>query len=117
MERKAEKLTIRFPFDRNSGYFFYAWRPESGNSLYAMPETGEEVSLLFPDKDEKNAYAINCYSSGMQESVDIKSLELSPQKQYRLTPQQILFENNHRLAVARPLVSLKSQEKNFNYFR
>ena len=37
----------------------YPWAPVTGSLMYCMPGEGTEVSLYFPDTDERNAYAVS----------------------------------------------------------
>lgn len=59
---KDESMSIALDMDggRDTGEYFYEWQPETGNILYAMPETGSPVSLYLPNEDEQKGIAIHC---------------------------------------------------------
>jgi len=59
---KGESVSISFDIDQgcDTGEYFYDWRPNSGNAIYAVPETGSSVSLYFPNHDERTGLAVHC---------------------------------------------------------
>lgn len=59
-EAKDEAVRITFDMDGDEGKWFYPWRPETGNSLYAMPEVGAKVAVCFLNHDEGAGIAIRC---------------------------------------------------------
>ncbi len=60
-ETKGERFRLQFDIDKDSQGCFFPWKPETGNALYAMPETGASVEVYFPDHDEKNGIGIRCW--------------------------------------------------------
>ncbi|SET56962.1 hypothetical protein [Lacrimispora sphenoides] len=58
-----ETFRIRFDMDNKRGDYSYTWRPESGNSLYAMPEEGSKVEVQFMNHDEKQGIGVRCLHS------------------------------------------------------
>lgn len=54
LEIKEDSVKIGLEIDegKNRGDYFYPWHPETGNSLYAMPEIGAKVLLRFYKNDE-----------------------------------------------------------------
>lgn len=59
-EVKDEKLSVTFDMDGVKGDWFYPWRPETGNAMYAMPESGAKVALYFMNHDEGTGIAVRC---------------------------------------------------------
>lgn len=59
---KEEYLSLQLDIDQgaDTGEYFYDWLPETGNALYAMPESGAPVSLYFISENEQEAIAIHC---------------------------------------------------------
>lgn len=59
-EVRDETLRVTFDMDGIKGDWFYPWRPETGNALYAMPEVGAKVSVCFMNHDEGTGVAVRC---------------------------------------------------------
>jgi len=60
--RKAESVSISLDIDNGieTGEYFYDWQPDTGNTLYAVPEPGSPISLYFGSQDESSGIAIHC---------------------------------------------------------
>ena len=58
----GEMLKIALEMDRNEecGEYWFPWRPETGNIMYAMPEIGSTVLLTIPGNDERCAIVSSC---------------------------------------------------------
>lgn len=58
----GETLKIALEMDGNEecGEYWFPWRPETGNIMYAMPEIGSPVLLTIPGNDERCAIANSC---------------------------------------------------------
>lgn len=61
-EVKEESIKIALDIDhgRETGDYFYPWYPETGNALYAMPETGAKALLYFFGAGEREGAVIHC---------------------------------------------------------
>lgn len=59
-EAKDETLSVTFDMDGEKGDWFYPWRPETGNALYAMPEVGAKVAVYFMNHMEGSGIAVRC---------------------------------------------------------
>ena len=59
-EAKNEAVRVTFDMDGDEGKWFYPWRPETGNALYAMPEEGAKVAVCFLNHEEGAGIAIRC---------------------------------------------------------
>lgn len=79
---KRETFRISFDMDKKSGDYSYTWRPESGNSLYAMPEEGSKVEMQFMNHDEKQGIGVRCLHSlkNQDANTENKLLETSDVK-------------------------------------
>ncbi len=79
---KKETFRISYDMDKKVGDYSYTWRPESGNSLYAMPEEGSKVEVQFMNHDEKQGIGVRCLHSlkNQDASTENKLLETSDVK-------------------------------------
>lgn len=59
-EAKDETLRVKFDMDGEAGDWFYPWKPETGNALYAMPEVEAKVAVYFMNHDESNGIVVRC---------------------------------------------------------
>ncbi|MCI8957676.1 MAG: hypothetical protein HFG62_00865 [Lachnospiraceae bacterium] len=59
-EAENEAVRVTFDMDEDEGKWFYPWRPENGNALYAMPEKGAKVAVCFLNHEEGSGIAIRC---------------------------------------------------------
>lgn len=98
LKRKNEHLKLRLEIDseqRDEDAYWYPYLPETGNVLYAMPETGTEVVLYFPDMKEKNGIVIHSfYQQGYQggeKNHDVKEMITPKGKGIRFWPGMIAF--------------------------
>ncbi|WP_143322427.1 hypothetical protein [Clostridium sp. HBUAS56010] len=57
---RNETVQVQFDIDGKRGTYFYPWRPESGNALYAMPENGSRVEVYFLNHDERQGIVLRC---------------------------------------------------------
>lgn len=58
----GETADVRLEIDEyeDRGQYMYPWRPETGNIMYAMPETGCPVILTMLSCDERDAVVTSC---------------------------------------------------------
>lgn len=70
-----EQIYIRLDLDGKQGQYPFPWYPETGNVLYAMPESGGKAELYFMESDERTAIAVRCRDT-KGENHDEKRLEL-----------------------------------------
>ena len=54
------KIALEMDRDEECGEYWFPWRPETGNIMYAMPEIGSTVLLTIPGNDERCAIANSC---------------------------------------------------------
>lgn len=59
-ETKNEAVRVAFDIDNEEGEWFFPWRPETGNALYAMPETGARAAVCFANHNEGSGFAVRC---------------------------------------------------------
>ena len=59
-QTRNETVQVQFDIDEKNGTYFYPWRPESGNALYAMPEKGSKVEVYFMNHDERQGIVLRC---------------------------------------------------------
>lgn len=59
-EARDETVRVTFDMDGEEGTWFYPWRPETGNALYAMPEVGAKVAVYFMNHKEGSGIAVRC---------------------------------------------------------
>lgn len=97
LETSGEKAKIHLKIDSKQdiqGAYYYDFVPISGNIMYCMPEIGAEVSLYFPNDDEKNAMVVNCIRD------DRKTYENQQFKQLATPKNKILEMNRSRVSLA-----------------
>jgi len=60
-EVRKEQVRIALDIDGGceTGQYFYNWYPETGNSLYAMPEIGTRAVLCFGERDEREGFVMH----------------------------------------------------------
>lgn len=77
--------------------FLTVYSSQDGTGWYCMPEEGDQVRLLFPDADEKNAYVISAVhlpTENGRSNPDEKSFKNKYNKEIRFTPEKLLITNN-----------------------
>ena len=61
-ETRNEEVRVSFVTDKCEGKWFFPWKPETGNTLYAVPEVGAKVMVYFMNHEESSGIAIRCIS-------------------------------------------------------
>lgn len=64
---ESVKIALDIDHGEETGDYFYPWYPETGNSLYAMPEVGERVLLYFGRAGELEGAVIHCLNLNSEE--------------------------------------------------
>lgn len=67
----GERIRIKLDIDKENEeqkLYDYPYLPITGNGMYAMPETGSNVFLYFPDNEEKNAFVVDCLATDNSEN-------------------------------------------------
>lgn len=70
-EVSGEMVRVQLDMDgeKESPLYWYPWRPDTGNIMYAMPETGSPVLLTMPSHDEREAEVRIClHKNGTKDS-------------------------------------------------
>jgi len=91
-EVKGELIKIALDIDGGhpTGEFFYRWQPETGNSLYAMPEQGARALLYFYDSDLRDGAIIHCLNKEIEKcSYKNRSMCISDGNQIHLWKNEI----------------------------
>lgn len=57
---EGENVYLKLDIDKEEGTYPFQWIPETGNTLYAMPEPGAPAALYFIEPDEREAVAVRC---------------------------------------------------------
>ncbi len=73
-----------------------------GTGWYCMPETGDEVRLVFPDKEEDNAYvasSVHLGATGGRDRPQEKYWRNKQNKEILFTPDAIILRNNLGLSL------------------
>lgn len=98
-DRVRVRLQIDGPKGQASYYFPYSTIAASpdGSGWYCMPEPGDEVRVYFPDREEKNCYAISSVSGYQPAPGDTTDRMSDPNVKYLRTAsgQSILLNNNN----------------------
>lgn len=78
-ETRDENVRVSFSMDNCESKWFFPWKPETGNALYAIPEVGVKVLVYFMNHEESSGIAICCISK--------KAEEHRPQNKSIITPE------------------------------
>ncbi len=102
-------VQIELTEDENKGkyggrWFDYAtiYSTPDGTGWYCMPEVGDEVRLVFPDKEEGHAYVVSSVHLGAEGGRDNPQKKFWRNKQNKeivFTPDAIWLRNNQGLSV------------------
>ena len=91
---------------RNSGvrWFDYAtvYSTPDGTGLFAMPEVGDEVRVLFPNGNESGAYvasSVHLETQGGRTNPNHKSWKNRQNKEILFTPDALILTNNRGLSI------------------
>ena len=78
LEAKKEQVRIALDIDggKETGRYFYKWYPETGNSLYAMPEPGTRAVLYLGERDEREAFVLHSLPNAVRDRWYYKSRHL-----------------------------------------
>ncbi len=90
-ERLKQKHTLWYPYAT-------VYSTPDGTGWYCMPETGDEVRLAIPGKEEKEAYVTSSVhldtDNEERKNPEEKILKTKYQKEIRFTPDSIVITNN-----------------------
>lgn len=104
-EVKEDKVQIEILADENKQQKINIWYPYAtvystpdGTGWYCMPEQGDAVRLIFPSREEGEAFVSSSVhmetDSTDRKDPDIKTLKSKYQKEVRFTPESIIITNN-----------------------
>lgn len=114
-EVKGESLRLALDIDANkdTGDYFYPWQPETGNSLYAMPEPGAKALLYFYDAYQKNGAVIHCLTKEESSPCQNRSMNSIDGNQIHLWENEISVKKGkkHTLAVGGGGISAKTKKR------
>lgn len=114
-EVKGELIKIALDIDGDDSLseYFYRWQPETGNSLYAMPEPGARALLYFYHSNQSDGAVIHCLNKEMQNcNYKDRSLYINDGNQINLWKNEIgLFKGTeHSLTVEDRHISVITQK-------
>lgn len=102
------KVLVKIQLDENAGnagnrWFDFAtvYSTSDGTGWYCMPEIGDEVRLLFPDKSEENAYVSSCIhiENESRTNPSEKSWKNKQGKEVIFTPETLVLRNNKGMSI------------------
>jgi len=102
------KALIKIQLDENADnagnrWFDFAtvYSTSDGTGWYCMPEVGDEVRLVFPDKSEENAYVSSCVhiENESRMNPDEKSWKNKQGKEVLFTPETLVLRNNKGMSI------------------
>nr|WP_289707485.1 hypothetical protein [Enterocloster clostridioformis] len=108
---KGESVTLALDIDngQETGDYFYPWYPETGNALYAMPETGARALLYFCCAGEQEGAVIHCLNknSGANQCYDNRAFSIEDGNVIDLSNEAICFSRggDHELSLDDSLIS------------
>lgn len=77
-EVKNEMVRISLDSNSEEGQYFYPWRPETGNALFAVPEVGAKAAVYFMNHDEREGISVRCKGTVMQKAKPEEKLLRTP---------------------------------------
>lgn len=116
-EVKNEQVRIVLDIDegRETGQYFYNWYPETGNSLYAMPEPGTRAVLCFGEREEREGFAMHSLPNTMKEFRYYRNRQLDTKEgnMLHLNEQSIAIskEGSRSVCICNGLISANSVGK------
>lgn len=116
-EVKNEQVRIVLDIDEGceTGQYFYNWYPETGNSLYAMPEPGTRAVLCFGERDEREGFVMHSLPNSMKERWNRKSRHLDTKEgnMLHLDEESIAIskEGNRTVCLGNRFISANSAGK------
>lgn len=102
------KVSVQITEDENQGNSGYRWfdfatvySSPDGTGWYCMPENGDEVRVVFPDRYEKNAYIVSCVhvTDAGRKNPNEKSWKNKQQKEILFTPNTLVMRNNNGMSI------------------
>lgn len=106
VDRTKVMIEIQSDENRNhagSRWFDFAtvYSTLGGTGWYCMPEIGDEVRLVFPDKCEESAYVSSCVhtESESRTNPDEKSWKNKQGKEIIFTPESLILRNNKGMSI------------------
>lgn len=102
------KVMVKIQSDENknnagSRWFDFAtvYSTPDGTGWYCMPEIGDEVRLVFPDKYEGDAYVSSCVHTENENRTnpDEKSWKNKQGKEVIFTPETLVLRNNKGMSI------------------
>lgn len=80
VEVKDETMRVTYDMDGVEGDWFYPWRPETGNALYAIPEVGAKVAVYFMNHDEGTGITVRSFGKPPKDQKPKDKLMTTPKK-------------------------------------
>ena len=96
---EKEQIYIRLDLDGKSGQYPFLWYPETGNTLYAMPEPGGKAELYLMGSDERMAIGVRCKSPKGEDN-DEKRLELPDGAKVIMDPSMVSMKKRSEVGLA-----------------
>ncbi len=97
---KIQKDMVQVKLDHDITQEDYRWFPYAtvysspdDTGWYFMPEQGDRVRLVFPDRYEKDSYVAGSVHMGDRADPDIKSIRTRYKKEVVFSPESILISN------------------------
>ena len=116
-EVRNEQVRIALDIDegRETGQYFYDWYPETGNSLYAMPEPGARAVLCFGERDEREGFVMHSLPNSMKDGWNRKNRYLDTREgnMLHLDEESIAIskEGNRTVCLGNSFISANSAGK------
>ncbi len=103
---EGEKVYIRLDLDGKAGRYPFAWYPETGTALYAMPEAGAKAEVCFSGRYDGEVFAVRCRDS-VGDGPEEKNLVIPEKGTMLMDDGQIHFEKESRLNLSDERVSIE----------
>ncbi len=102
---EGERVYIRVDLDGKEGKYPFAWYPETGTVLYAMPEAGAKAEVCFSGRYDGEIFVVRCRDS-MGDRPEEKNLVIPGKGTMLMDDEQILLEKVSRLNLSDGRISI-----------
>lgn len=111
---KGETVKLALDIDRGeeTGDYYYPWYPETGNVLYAMPETGARALLAFWGANAQDGAVIHCMGleGGEPKEYQDRAFDIRNENRMVLSRDRVMLEKarEHKLELEDTSISVKT---------
>lgn len=99
-ERNEEGVKVSLDIGQEKGEYYYPWKPETGNALYAIPEIGSRVAVYFSDSDERKGIAVRCIGKeGKEKQTEEKKFSVPKEAMITLAEGEMILSKREEKII------------------